>query len=113
VPWAGNYGAKIDATVQFDDRYEFTLGDTKFELMSTPGETPDHLTVWIPKYKAAFVGDNYYESFPEHVHVARHQAALGARLHRVAQQGARAEAGAAAAEPRRAGSRQRARSRDG
>ena len=62
--WAGNYGAKIDATVQFDDHYEFTLGDTRFELMSTPGETPDHLTVWIPKYKAAFVGDNYYESFP-------------------------------------------------
>ena len=63
-PWTGNYGAKIAATVQFDDRYEFTLGDTKFELLSTPGETPDHLTVWIPKYRAAFVGDNYYESFP-------------------------------------------------
>jgi alkyl sulfatase BDS1-like metallo-beta-lactamase superfamily hydrolase len=63
-PWAGNFGAKIEATVQFDDRYEFTLGDTKFEVMSTPGETPDHLTVWIPKYRAAFVGDNYYESFP-------------------------------------------------
>ncbi|HEY7641808.1 MAG TPA: MBL fold metallo-hydrolase [Steroidobacteraceae bacterium] len=62
--WAGNYGAQIVATVQFDDRYEFTLGDTKFELYSTPGETPDHLTVWIPRYKAAFVGDNYYESFP-------------------------------------------------
>ena len=63
-PWTGNYGAKIEATVQFDDRYEFTLGDTKFEVMSTPGETPDHLTVWIPQYRAAFVGDNYYESFP-------------------------------------------------
>jgi alkyl sulfatase BDS1-like metallo-beta-lactamase superfamily hydrolase len=63
-PWAGNFGAKIEATVQFDDRYEFTLGDTKFEVLSTPGETPDHLTVWIPKYRAAFVGDNYYESFP-------------------------------------------------
>lgn len=63
-PWAGNYGAHIAATVQFDDHYEFTLGDTKFELFSTPGETPDHLTVWIPKYQAAFVGDNYYESFP-------------------------------------------------
>jgi alkyl sulfatase BDS1-like metallo-beta-lactamase superfamily hydrolase len=62
--WAGNYGAPIVATVQFDDRYEFTLGDTKFELYGTPGETPDHLTVWIPKYRAAFVGDNYYESFP-------------------------------------------------
>ena len=24
-----------------------------------PGETPDHLTVWIPAYKAAFIGDNY------------------------------------------------------
>jgi alkyl sulfatase BDS1-like metallo-beta-lactamase superfamily hydrolase len=63
-PWTGNYGAKIAATVQFDDRYEFTLGETRFEVMSTPGETPDHLTVWIPKYRAAFVGDNYYESFP-------------------------------------------------
>jgi alkyl sulfatase BDS1-like metallo-beta-lactamase superfamily hydrolase len=63
-PWTGNYGAKIAATVQFDDRYEFTLGDTKFEVLSTPGETPDHLTVWIPRYRAAFVGDNYYESFP-------------------------------------------------
>jgi alkyl sulfatase BDS1-like metallo-beta-lactamase superfamily hydrolase len=52
------------ATAQFDDRYEFTLGDTRFELFSTPGETPDHLTVWIPRYRAAFVGDNYYESFP-------------------------------------------------
>ncbi len=32
--------------------------------MHTPGETPDHLTVWIPRLKAAFIGDNYYESFP-------------------------------------------------
>jgi glyoxylase-like metal-dependent hydrolase (beta-lactamase superfamily II) len=36
-PWTGNYGAKIAATVQFDDRYEFTLCDTKFEVLSTPG----------------------------------------------------------------------------
>jgi alkyl sulfatase BDS1-like metallo-beta-lactamase superfamily hydrolase len=62
--WAGNYGAQLAATILFDDQHEFTVGDTKFELYSTPGETPDHLTVWIPKYKAAFVGDNYYESFP-------------------------------------------------
>lgn len=58
-PWAGNYGAKIDPTVFFDQEYEFTLGGTKFELFSTPGETPDHLTVWIPEYKVAFIGDNY------------------------------------------------------
>lgn len=61
---AGNYGAKIEPTILFDDKYEFTLGGVKFELYRTPGETPDHLTVWIPQYKAAFTGDNYYESFP-------------------------------------------------
>ena len=40
------------------------IGGVTFELLHTPGETPDHLTVWIPQYKAAFVGDNYYDSFP-------------------------------------------------
>ena len=58
-PWAGNFGAKIEPTIFFDEKYEFTLGGVKFQLFSTPGETPDHLTVWIPAYKAAFMGDNY------------------------------------------------------
>ncbi len=58
-PWAGNYGAKIDPTILFDDKYQFTLGGVEFDLFSTPGETPDHLTVWIPAYKVAFIGDNY------------------------------------------------------
>ncbi len=51
-------------TVTFDQKYEFTLGGTKFELVSAPGETYDHLCVWVPRYKAAFVGDNFYDSFP-------------------------------------------------
>jgi len=58
-PWAGNYGAKIDPTILFDEHYEFTLGGVEFQLFSTPGETPDHLTVWLPAYKIAFMGDNY------------------------------------------------------
>ncbi len=57
--WAGNYGAKIEPTILFDQKYEFRLGGVQFQLFSTPGETPDHLTVWIPKYKTAFIGDNY------------------------------------------------------
>ena len=64
APWAGNYGATPFATVMFDDKYQFTTGGVEFQLISTPGETPDHLTVWLPKYRAAFIGDNYYESFP-------------------------------------------------
>ena len=62
--WAGNYGAKIEPTILFDDKHEFTLGGVKFEIFHTPGETPDHLTVWLPEYQAAFIGDNFYESFP-------------------------------------------------
>ena len=64
APWPGDYGAKIWPDILFDDHYEFTLGGVKFELYSTPGETPDHLSVWIPQWKVAFTGDNYYESFP-------------------------------------------------
>ncbi len=64
TPPNGNYGAAIDATILLDDKYEFELGGVKFEVYSTPGETYDHLTVWIPQFKAAFTGDNYYTSFP-------------------------------------------------
>ena len=62
--WAGNYGAKIEPTILFDDKYEFTLGGVKFELYRAPSETYDHLMVWVPRYKAVFTGDVYYESFP-------------------------------------------------
>jgi alkyl sulfatase BDS1-like metallo-beta-lactamase superfamily hydrolase len=56
--------APVPPTVLFEDHYAFEVGGVRFELFHTPGETPDHLTVWIPEYKAAFVGDNFYESFP-------------------------------------------------
>jgi alkyl sulfatase BDS1-like metallo-beta-lactamase superfamily hydrolase len=57
--WRGNFGGKIDPTIFFDEKYEFACGGLKFELFSTPGETPDHLTAWLPAYKIAFIGDNY------------------------------------------------------
>jgi len=59
-PWAGNFAGKVEPNILFDESYKFTLGGVEFDLFSTPGETPDHLTVWIPKYKAAFIGDNYF-----------------------------------------------------
>lgn len=64
MKWPGNEGAKQLATILFDDKYEFTMGGVKFQVFSTPGETPDHLSVWIPQWKAAFTGDNFYASFP-------------------------------------------------
>jgi glyoxylase-like metal-dependent hydrolase (beta-lactamase superfamily II) len=51
-------------SVLFDTTHKLVVGDTEIVLLHTPGETPDHLTVWIPKLRAAFIGDNYYESFP-------------------------------------------------
>src|SRR5215831_2594706 len=59
-PWPGNFGGKIEPTLLFDESYKFTLGGIEFDLFSTPGETPDHLTVWVPAYKVAFIGDNYF-----------------------------------------------------
>ncbi len=62
--WSGEKDEGLKPDILFDDHYEFELGGIQFEIFRTPGETPDHLTVWIPKFKAAFVGDNYYASFP-------------------------------------------------
>ena len=59
-PWAGNFAGKVEPNILFDESYQFTLGGVEFDLFSTPGETPDHLTVWIPKYKAVFIVDNYF-----------------------------------------------------
>ena len=36
----------------------------QLELVHAPGETPDHLVVWLPEQKILFCGDNYYKSFP-------------------------------------------------
>ena len=60
----GAAASPVPPTVLFEDRYSFELGGVRFDLLHTPGETPDHLTVWIPEFKAAFIGDNFYESFP-------------------------------------------------
>lgn len=57
-------GSNIPVDILFDHEYSFELGGIRFELFHAPGETPDHLTVWIPEYRAAFIGDNYYQSFP-------------------------------------------------
>jgi glyoxylase-like metal-dependent hydrolase (beta-lactamase superfamily II) len=59
-----NHGAEPLATISFDRFCEFRLGGLTFQLVHTPGETYDHLTVWIPEYRIAFTGDNIYGSFP-------------------------------------------------
>ncbi|MCW5889772.1 MAG: MBL fold metallo-hydrolase [bacterium] len=59
-----NYAAPLLATTTFERFCEFRLGGLTFQLVHTPGETYDHLSVWIPEAGIAFPGDNIYGSFP-------------------------------------------------
>lgn len=54
----------IRPTITFKDKYAFTLGGVRFELIHTSGETPDHLAMWMPRKRILFPGDLYYHSFP-------------------------------------------------
>ncbi len=53
----------IYANTFFADSITYSLGGNRFIMTHTPGETPDHATIWIPELNAVFVGDNYYEYF--------------------------------------------------
>lgn len=54
----------IHSTTTFKDKYSFTFGGKRFELIHTTGETDDHLAIWMPDERILFPGDLYYKSFP-------------------------------------------------
>lgn len=56
--------AEAEPDIIYADGYEYPLGDLRFRLLHRGGETPDQAVIWIPELKIAFIGDNYYESFP-------------------------------------------------
>lgn len=47
-----------------DDKTSFEIDGVKIELMSAPGETDDHMYVWLSDDKVLCCGDNYYGCFP-------------------------------------------------
>jgi len=42
----------------------FNVGGLTFELHEAPGETYDHIFVWIPELRVLLPGDNIYKAFP-------------------------------------------------
>ena len=53
------------ADVEFDDAHVFEVGDTRFELYSTPGgETVDSSVVWLPQARILFSGNLFGPLFP-------------------------------------------------
>ena len=69
-------------TITFDDRFAFTLGDERFELIGCPGaETEDSLVVWLPGRGICFTGNVFgalFGHFPNLVTIRgdRHRDAL-------------------------------------
>lgn len=52
-------------TKTFDgDTLDVTVAGLELRFLHLPGETPDHVAVWIPARGVLVSGDNYYHSFP-------------------------------------------------
>ena len=56
--------AYLPPTKTFADRLEVKVAGLTLELVHAPGETSDHLFVWLPAKKVLLCGDNFYRSFP-------------------------------------------------
>jgi len=54
----------IPPTHTFRDSHAITIGGVRFELHEAPGETHDHLFVWLPDDRTLLAGDNIYKAFP-------------------------------------------------
>ena len=54
----------IQPTRTFSDTLEAEAAGIEFELIHAPGETNDHLLVWLPGQKVLMPGDNFYWTFP-------------------------------------------------
>ena len=53
----------VRPNILFDDQMILKIDDLTLMLAHVPGETDDHLYVWIPEKKVVMVGDNFYRSF--------------------------------------------------
>ena len=46
------------------ERKQLDIAGIQMELVAAPGETDDHLYVWLPEQRIVFAGDNFYQSWP-------------------------------------------------
>jgi alkyl sulfatase BDS1-like metallo-beta-lactamase superfamily hydrolase len=51
-------------THTFSGTKTLEFGDLEVELVEAPGETHDHIVVWIPQDRTLIAGDNFYWAFP-------------------------------------------------
>jgi alkyl sulfatase BDS1-like metallo-beta-lactamase superfamily hydrolase len=74
--------SRPEPDIRFEDRYAFTLGGLRFELIGVAGaETEDSLLVWLPQHRICFTGNVFgalFGHFPNLVTIRgdRHRDAL-------------------------------------
>lgn len=56
--------APLEANVLFAEEWSGTFGGVRFEMRHVGGETPDTSLVFVPSLSAAFLADDFYDSFP-------------------------------------------------
>lgn len=56
--------AALRPTHTFTDRLTTRLAGIDLELLHTPGETDDQISVWLPDKRVMLSADNYYRAFP-------------------------------------------------
>ncbi len=70
-------------TITFSGDGQIAGGDLTLELLSTPGHTPDHVSIWIPELRLLLAGDAAEAPLPW-VSTAQSLPELRASLHRLA-----------------------------
>ncbi len=63
-PMQGLGEGYLPPTGFISENTELDLDGVQAELLIAPGETPDHLVVWLPDKRILFCGDNWYHAFP-------------------------------------------------
>lgn len=63
-PMEGMGAGHIPPTERIEGNRSIGLDGVEAELIMAPGETPDHMMVWLPAQRLLISGDNWYHSFP-------------------------------------------------
>lgn len=63
-PMKGMGAGYIEPTKRISETTQITREGFDLELAKAPGETPDHIVVWLAAQKTLFSGDNFYHAFP-------------------------------------------------